>query len=151
MSPKNLEFKYLDNKNQFDFESIFDNVGFSSLFPKPKNILYEGLVNGKISLKKDGDLYNSESSLIINDFSSNGYLLGDALIDINNSISRDKYDLAVKIVNKENNIFIVDGSFQIKDDDFPVNLNVISKNFKIKPFSAIGEDVLQNFEGYFDF
>ena len=145
-----IEFKYLDNKNQFDFESIFDNVGFSSLFPRPKNILYEGLVNGKISLKKDGDLYNSESSLIINDFSSNGYVLGDALIDINNSISRDKYDLAVKIVNKENNIFIVDGSFQIKDDDFPVNLNVISKNFKIKPFSAIGEDVLQNFEGYFD-
>ena len=142
-----IEFKYLDNKNQFDFESFFDNVGFSSLFPKPKNILYEGLVNGKISLKKDGDLYNSESSLIINDFSSNGYLLGDALIDINNSISRDKYDLAVKIVNKENNIFIVDGSFQIKDDDFPVNLNVISKNFKIKPFSAIVEDVLQSFEG----
>ena len=33
-----IEFKYLDNKNQFDFESIFDNVGFSSLFPKPKNI-----------------------------------------------------------------------------------------------------------------
>jgi len=145
-----IEFKYLDNENQFDFESIFDNVSFSSLLPKPKNILYEGLVNGKISLIKDSEVYSSESSLVINDFSSNGYLLGDALIDINNSISRDKYDLAVKIVNKENNIFIVDGSFQIKDDDYPVNLNVKSKNFKIKPFSAIGEDVLQNFEGYFD-
>ena len=103
---------------------------FHHYFQNLKIFSYEGLVNGKISLKKDGDLYNSESSLIINDFSSNGYLLGDALIDINNSISRDKYDLAVKIINQEKNIFMVDGSFQIKDNDFPVNLNVISKNFK---------------------
>ena len=69
---------------------------------KPKNILYEGLVKGN-PLKKDGDLYNSESSEL-NDYLM--ILIRDALIDINNSISRDKYDLAVKIVNKENNILL---------------------------------------------
>ena len=145
-----IEFKYLNYKDQFDFESIFDNVGFSSLIPRPKNIMYEGLVNGKISLSKNGKIYNSESSIVLNNFSSNGYVLGDAFINIDNSVLRDRYDLDVKIINKEKNIFAVDGFFQISDDDYPLNLNVNTSGFKINPFSAIGENVLQNFEGYFD-
>ena len=145
-----IEFTYLNKEGQFDFESIFDNVGFSSIIPKPKNILYEGLVNGKISLKKYGEVYSSESSLKLSDFSANQYILGDAFININNSESLDKYDLDIKIVKNENNILEVDGSFLIDDDDYPIDLNVKSKNFDIKPFSAIGENVLQNFEGYFN-
>ena len=145
-----IEFRYLNNKDQFDFESIFENVGFSSLIPKPKNILYEGLINGKIVLNKVGDFYTSQSGIIINDFSANGYLLGDAFVKIDNSVLRDKYDLDIKINKNGSNIFNADGSFRIDSEDYPITLNVSSKNFEIKPFSAIGENVLQNFEGYFN-
>ena len=48
------------------------------------------------------------------------------------------------------NTFLLDGFFKIDDNDYPIDLNVKSNNFLIKPFSAIGEEVLQNFEGYFD-
>ena len=145
-----IEFKYLNNEDKFDFESIFKNVGFSSLLPRPKNILYEGLVNGNISLSKDDGIYSSQSKIILENFSSNGFVLGDGFLDIISSESKDKYDIEFKIVKNNLNTFHLDGFFKIDDNDYPIDLNVKTNNFLIKPFSAIGEEVLQNFEGYFD-
>ena len=54
------------------------------------------------------------------------------------------------IKNKRNNIFDLAGVFKIEDDDYPMNFKLITRNFNIAPFSAIGENVLQNFEGYFN-
>ena len=54
------------------------------------------------------------------------------------------------INNKSKNIFDLAGIFKIEDDDYPMNFKLITKNFNIAPFSAIGENVLQNFEGYFN-
>ena len=45
-------------RDEFDFDSIFKNVRFSSIIPKPKNILYEGIVNGNISLSKRSEVYS---------------------------------------------------------------------------------------------
>ena len=47
-------------------------------------------------------------------------------------------------------MYAIKGFFKIDDNDYPIDLNVKTNNFLIKPFSAIGEEVLQNFEGYFD-
>ena len=145
-----IEFRYLNNENKFDFQSIFKSVNFSSLIPKPKNILYDGIVNGKVSLTKTGNIYSGKSNIVLKDFSSNGYILGDAYVDIESSELRDKYNIQVKLTEKDFDIFDVNGSFQIDDLDYPLNLDVKTKNFRIKPFSAIGENVLQNFDGYFD-
>ena len=54
------------------------------------------------------------------------------------------------IKNKRNNIFDLSGVFKIEDDDYPMNFKLITRNFNIAPFSAIGENVLQNFKGYFN-
>ena len=54
------------------------------------------------------------------------------------------------IKNKRNNIFDLAGVFKIEDDDYPMNFKLITRNFNIAPFSAIGENVLQNFKGYFN-
>ena len=40
--------------------------------------------------------------------------------------------------------------FKINDNDYPLTFNVETNKFLISPFSAIGENVLQNFKGYFD-
>ena len=70
-----VELKYLDTNNEFEFLSNFDNVNFSSIFPKPKNIQYEGLVNGSIILNKINETYFGSSSLVINKFSGNNILI----------------------------------------------------------------------------
>ena len=72
-------------------------------------------LNGKIVLNKVGDFYTSQSGIIINDFSANGYLLGDAFVKIDNSVLRDKYDLDIKINKNGSNIFNADGSFNPKE------------------------------------
>ena len=145
-----IEFKYLDDENQFDFQSIFNDVRFSSLIPKPKNILYDGTINGNISLKKINEVYSGESNIKVENLSSNGYVLGDGLLEINNSELFDKYDIQFAIVKNDLKIFDLNGFFKINDNDYPIDLEIKTKNFLIEPFSAIGENVLQNFKGHFD-
>ena len=145
-----IEFKYLNNKDEFDFDSIFQNVRFSSIIPKPKNILYEGIVNGNISLSKRSEVYLSNSEILLKNFSSNGQILGDGLLNIQNSDSKDKYNVEFTIINQKLKTFNVSGFFKISDNDYPLALNVETNKFLISPFSAIGENVLQNFKGHFD-
>ena len=77
-----IEFNFLDNNIDFDFNSTFQNVNFESLIPKPKNILYKGLVNGYINLNKKDKIYQGNSNLSIKNFSANGDVLGNAFLKI---------------------------------------------------------------------
>ena len=149
-SDQSIEFNYFDDKNDFVFSSDFDNVEFSSIIPKPKNIFYEGKINGSIQLEKSDGLYLGSSDVSIESFSANSNVLGNAMLSIDNSKNQDSYNLKFIINNKSKNIFDLAGIFKIEDDDYPMNFKLITKNFNIAPFSAIGENVLQNFEGYFN-
>ena len=88
-----IEFNFFDNNTDFDFNSTFQNVNFESLIPKPKNILYQGLVNGYINLNKKDEIYQGNSNLSIKNFSANGDVLGNALLKINPSNKLDNYNL----------------------------------------------------------
>ena len=149
-SDQSIEFNYFDDENDFVFSSDFDNVEFSSIIPKPKNIFYEGKINGSIQLEKSDGLYLGSSDVSIESFSANSNVLGNAMLSIDNSKNQDSYNLKFIINNKSKNIFDLAGIFKIEDDDYPMNFKLITKNFNIAPFSAIGENVLQNFEGYFN-
>ena len=149
-SDQSIEFNYFNDENDFVFSSDFDNVEFSSIMPKPKNIFYEGKINGTIQLEKFDGLYLGSSDVSIESFSANGNVLGNAVLSIDNSKNQDSYNLEFIINNKSKNIFDLAGIFKIEDDDYPMNFKLITKNFNIAPFSAIGERVLQNFEGYFN-
>ncbi|MDC3110025.1 translocation/assembly module TamB [Flavobacteriales bacterium] len=149
-SDQSIEFNYFDDENDFVFSSDFDNVEFSSIIPKPKNIFYEGKINGSIQLEKSDGLYLGSSDVSIESFSANSNVLGNAILSIDNSKNQDSYDLKFIINNKSKNIFDLAGIFKIEDDDYPMNFKLITKNFNIAPFSAIGENVLQNFEGHFN-
>ncbi|MFL2591726.1 MAG: translocation/assembly module TamB domain-containing protein [Flavobacteriaceae bacterium] len=149
-SDQSIEFNYFDDENNFVFSSDFDNVEFSSIIPKPKNIFYEGKINGSIQLEKSNGLYLGSSDVSIESFSANSNVLGNAILSIYNSKNQDSYNLKFIINNKSKNIFDLAGIFKIEDDDYPMNFKLITKNFNIAPFSAIGENVLQNFEGHFN-
>ena len=149
-SDQSIEFNYFDDENDFVFSSDFDNVEFSSIIPKPKNIFYEGKINGSIQLEKSDGLYLGSSDVSIESFSANSNVLGNAILSIDNSKNQDSYNLKFIINNKSKNIFDLAGIFKIEDDDYPMNFKLITKNFNIAPFSAIGENVLQNFEGHFN-
>ena len=145
-----LEFRFFDDNIDFNFNSSFNNVNFESIIPKPKNIFYSGLVNGSIQLNKRNLVYNGNSNLLIENFSANGNILGNALLNIYPSDKLDNYNLFFKITDNNNDIFKLDGDFKIYKNDFPINFKLTTEKFRIKPFSAIGKNVLQNFNGYFN-
>ena len=79
-SDQSIEFNYFDDENDFVFSSDFDNVEFSSIIPKPKNIFYEGKINGSIQLEKLDGLYLGSSDVSIESFSANSNVLGNAML-----------------------------------------------------------------------
>jgi len=145
-----IEFNFFDNNTDFDFNSTFQNVNFESLIPKPKNILYQGLVNGYINLNKKDQIYQGNSNLSIKNFSANGDVLGNALLKINPSNKLDNYNLLFNINDSIYDIFKLEGNFEIASNDFPIDFKLKTEKFKLKPFSAIGKNVLQDFKGYFN-
>ena len=95
-----VELRYLDKNNEFEFLSNFDNVDFSSIFPKPKNIQYEGLVNGSIILNKINETYFGSSSLMINKFSGNNILIGNVNLNIESNEGLDYYEMNMNVEGK---------------------------------------------------
>ena len=85
-SDQSIEFNYFDDQNDFVFSSDFDNVEFSSIIPKPKNIFYEGKINGSIQLEKFDGLYLGSSDVSIESFSANSNVLGNAMLSIDLSL-----------------------------------------------------------------
>ena len=62
----------------------------------------------------------------------------------------DNYNLLFNINDSSYDIFKLEGNFEIASNDFPIDLELKTEKFKLNPFSAIGENVLQNFQGYFN-
>ena len=80
--------------------------------------MYEGIVNGNISLSKRSEVYSGNSEILLKNFSSNGQILGDGLLDIKNSDSKDKYNLEFSIINQKLKTFNVSGFFKISDNEY---------------------------------
>ena len=76
--------------------------------------------------------------------------MGNAFLKINPSNKLDNYNLSFKINDSIYDIFKLEGNFEIASNDFPIDFKLITEKFKLKPFSAIGKNVLQDFNGYFN-
>ena len=108
------------------------------------------MVNGYIKLNKKDEIYQGNSNLSIKNFSANGDVLGNAFLKINPSNKLDNYNLSFKINDSIYDIFKLEGNFEIANNDFPIDFKLITEKFNLKPFSAIGKNVLQDFNGYFN-
>ena len=71
---------------------------------------------------------------MINKFSGNNILIGNVNLNIESNEGLDYYEMNMN-VEKENNITLdLRGKFEIEDSDFPIDLDLKSKNFDISPF-----------------
>ena len=130
-----------------DLQLQFKIVSLEKITPAIDSLDLGGEVNGTLNvLQKDG-IYLPSSNLGINDFSVNGFRLGDMSIGIVGN--RDLTDFVVNSqisddgVEKLGIVGNISNRTQIPQANLIVNFN----NFNLEPFSPLGEGVITKIRG----
>ena len=130
-----------------DLQLQFKIVSLDKITPAIDSLLLEGEVNGTLNvLQKDG-VYLPSSNLGISDFSVNGTRLGDMAIGIVGN--RDLSDFVVnsQIMDGDVETLGIVGNIENKTKIPQANLMVNFNNFRLEPFSPLGEGVITKIRG----
>ena len=140
----------VNNFNESKFSIDFINVSLENITSSKNKIFFESLINGKIELIKNDDIYDGQSNLILNDLRANSYSLGDATLKINTSDDLKSFVMRFSLENESIKTLTINGNFGIEEGFFPLNLDLNMYKFDIMPFSKIGDNVISDFEGSFN-
>ncbi|RKR07152.1 uncharacterized protein DUF490 [Maribacter vaceletii] len=130
-----------------DLELQFKIVSLDKITPAIDSLKLNGQVNGILNILQKDDIYLPSSNLTISDFSINKIPLGDLSIGIVGN--RDLTDFSVNSQLTENGIekLGVVGNVLNTGKMPEANLLVNFGNFKLQPFSPLGEGVIGNIRG----
>lgn len=133
-----------------DLQLQFKIVSLDKITPVIDSLKLQGEVNGTLNvLQKDG-IYLPSSNLNIGNFGINDIALGDLVINIIGN--KDLTEFQVNSQLAENNLekFSVVGKIENKEAIPKANLIANFNNFDLKPFSPLGEGVIDNIRGDID-
>ena len=145
-----LAVDLINNLNESKYSIDFNNVSLENITNSANKIFFESLINGKIELIKNEDIYDGQSNLILNDLKANSHSLGDATLKINASDDLKSFVMNFNLEKESIKTLIINGNFGIEEGFFPLNLNLNMYKFDIMPFSKIGDNVITDFEGSFN-
>ncbi len=156
---QNANFKSKDqylsiNISEDDYNSNyffdFNNVSLENFTSSSDKIFFQALINGNIELIKKDDLYKGTSSLKMDDLRANNNSLGSANLEINASNDLKSFVMSFDIINNSQKTLGLEGNFSIEEDFYPLDMKLNMRNFPIMPFSKIGDNVITNFNGFFN-
>ena len=138
------------NKNNYLYKINFNDLNLRSFTSKNSSIFFDGLANGDLSIYKNNDKYIGQSTLTIDNLTANNTNIGSAVLELKASDDSKEIELDFRLVKDYEKKIILDGSFSIEDQFYPLDLNLSTYNFDIAPFSGIGKNVINDFNGDFN-
>ncbi len=130
-----------------DLELQFKIVSLDKITPAIDSLKLNGQVNGILNILQKDDIYLPSSNLTIADFSINKITLGDLTLGIVGN--KDLTDFSVNSQLTENGIekLGIVGNVLNSGKMPEANLLVNFSDFKLNPFSPLGEGVIGNIRG----
>ena len=138
-----------DSKNSNYFLN-FKNVSLENVTSPKNKIFLQALVNGKVELIKNKDVYKGNSSLKLENLKANSHLLGSANLNINASNDLKSFIMSFNIKNQFEKTLDLNGSFSIEENFYPIDMELNMNNFDIMPFSKLGDNTITDFKGFFN-
>ncbi|HMC01797.1 MAG TPA: translocation/assembly module TamB domain-containing protein [Flavobacteriaceae bacterium] len=150
MSHNNEEIKLagvLKDSTYKDIKLNFKDVDLAKITPPIDSLSMEGNVNGKLDiLQKDG-VYLPNSSVTIDDFKVNNYLLGsfDAKIKGNESLTNYNVDISIKDDTAQSLKAI--GNINVVRNASTIDVDLFFNKFNLEPLNPFGQGVISNIRG----
>lgn len=132
-----------------DIKAQFTNVDLAKITPTIENLNLAGRVNGKLDLLQKDGAYYPNSTIGIDAFTINEYLLGQFDLTVEGNTSLSTYDIKSKLENQKGAPLVAEGNITVGEGtDATINLDVGLTNFNLAPFDALGEGVISRIRGF---
>ena len=147
---QNLNINITEDTDNSNYYLNFKNVSLENITSNKNKIFLEALINGKVELIKNNEIYQGNSALKLENLRANNFLLGTANLNINASNDLKSFLMSFEINDTFQKTLDLNGSFSIEENFYPIQMELVMNNFDIQPFSKIGDNVLTNFKGFFN-
>ncbi|HUH47080.1 MAG TPA: translocation/assembly module TamB domain-containing protein, partial [Arenibacter sp.] len=132
-----------------DVELQFKIVSLDKITPTIDSLKLRGEVNGTLNILQKDNMYLPSSNLKISDFEVNKVVLGDLSLGIVGNKDLTSYVVNSSLIDKgKEKLSIVGNILDSKDDVPQANLIVDFNDFKLVPFSPLGDGVITNIRGF---
>ncbi|MEJ2113175.1 MAG: translocation/assembly module TamB, partial [Flavobacteriaceae bacterium] len=150
MNHNNEEIKLLGVLKDSTYKDIklnFKDVDLAKITPPIDSLSLEGNVNGKLDILQDKGVYLPNSSVTIDDFIVNDYLLGsfDAKIKGNESLTNYVVDISIK--DDITQSFKATGNINVVKNASTIDVNLDFNKFNLEPLNPFGQGVISNMRG----
>lgn len=134
-----------------DIKAQFTNVDLAKITPSIDSLDLQGRVNGKLDLLQKEGAYYPNSTVAIDQFTVNEYLLGKFDLTVQGNTSLSAYEIKSKLENQEGSPLVANGNIIVGDgSDATIDLDVELTNFDLAPFDPLGEGVITRIRGFVD-
>lgn len=136
-------------KNYKDLKLIFDNVELQKITPDTKGFQLSGNLDGTVSLKQDGEIYQPMSSLRVNDLLVNEIEMGNLMLDIDGDDSFRKFYVNSVLENKNFESFRADGEFTVSGGQTQMDVDLRFDKFNLGMLNPLlSGDAISNIKGF---
>jgi hypothetical protein len=138
---------FLRDSTEKDLNLDFNNVDLAKITPTIDSLSLSGNVNGKLDILQQNGSYLPNSSIIIDNFRINDFLLGSFDANINGNESLTNYTVDAIIKNDNSNSFTAKGDISIAGKASKIDVDLAFDGFDLYPLNPLLQGVLSNIRG----
>ncbi len=138
---------FLRDSTEKDFKLNFHNVDLAKITPDIDSLSLSGNVNGKLDVLQQNGSYLPNSSIIVDNFRVNNFLLGSFDANIIGNESLTNYTVNATIKNSQANSFTAKGDISVAGKQSKIDVGLNFDNFDLYPLNPLLRDVLSNIRG----
>ncbi|GAA4885369.1 translocation/assembly module TamB domain-containing protein [Flaviramulus aquimarinus] len=138
---------FVKDSTQKDIKLNFTNVDLAKITPDIDSLSLSGNVNGKLDLLQKNGTYLPNSTIVIDGFKVNDFLLGsfDATITGNESLTNYNVDAVIK--DDTSKSFSAKGDIDVSKKQSKINVVLDFNKFNLFPLNPLLDGVLSNIRG----
>ncbi|WOD43507.1 translocation/assembly module TamB domain-containing protein [Hwangdonia lutea] len=138
---------FLKDSTQKDLKLNFKNVDLAKITPDIDSLSLDGNVNGKLDILQKNGSYLPNSTVVIDNFKVNNFLLGDFDATITGNEDLTNYNIDATIKNDYTNSFSAVGDITVVGKQSNIDVNLAFDDFNLQPLNPLLQDVLSNIRG----
>ncbi len=138
---------FVKDSTQKDLKLNFVNVDLAKITPDIDSLSLAGNVNGKLDVLQKNGVYLPNSTIVIDDFKVNDFLLGsfDAAIVGNENLTN--YNINVSIKNDDSKSFVAKGDINVSKNNSKIDVDLDFNKFDLSPLNPLLDGVLDKIRG----
>lgn len=138
---------FIQDSTQKDIKLDFTNVDLAKITPDIDSLTLDGNVNGKLDIVQKNGSYLTNSTIVIDDFKVNDFLLGsfDATITGNETLTNYKVDATIK--DDISKSFSAKGDIYVSGKQSTIDVLLDFNDFNLSPLNPLLDGVLSDIRG----